>query len=334
MAMEDELAGQDSAAVRKRRTENRAVSDDQPEQTAVEAPLPPTQTATRFDGATSARWAVKLAPFGENPVEAPAENPARERRAQAYASPAVPLEAEGRMSARSIVTKLIHVEPETTGMATDDSARITASRYQTPQISLPKTDGGEPENAAPDTMAASRLPKPEPPLVREIPAAKRRGLGVSNRRLRWVILAIVAAALVMALVQSGLWTNIMAAFAPHSITVDGSQSVTEEATASQKANAANAAVLLSASVTPAEATAPATLTFKLTTNTLTSSVRLKDDNGEILRTTLSSAPQDNGLIWQVSATIEAAYTGNIHIFLRDQAGVWAESDVTCSITVH
>lgn len=100
------------------------------------------------------------------------------------------------------------------------------------------------------------------------------------------------------------------------------------------AQAAPAAALLSASVSPAETEAPATLTFTLETNAVTAAVRLMDNRDRILHINAISSAQGDGLLWKITLEMENAYTGTVRFFLRDQAGTWTEGNETCMVSVR
>ena len=40
------------------------------------------------------------------------------------------------------------------------------------------------------------------------------------------------------------------------------------------------------------------------------------------------------LLWQITADFEAAYTGKVRFFLRDQTGTWVEGSLTCDVAVR
>lgn len=97
---------------------------------------------------------------------------------------------------------------------------------------------------------------------------------------------------------------------------------------------ASTAVLRSASVESPQATAPAELTFTLDTNTATTSVRLLTAQNDTVHTTAYAAPKGDGLTWQVTATFEVPYTGEIRFFLRDASGLWTTGSLTCEVDVR
>ena len=90
----------------------------------------------------------------------------------------------------------------------------------------------------------------------------------------------------------------------------------------------------SISVDPQTAAVPASLVFTIRTNTAATAVRLLTESGTVIRTNASYFRQEDALVWQVSATIETAYTGKVRVFLRDAAGSWSEGGQDCQITVQ
>jgi len=93
-------------------------------------------------------------------------------------------------------------------------------------------------------------------------------------------------------------------------------------------------VLQSITVDPQSAAVPASLVFTIRTNTAVTAVRLLTESGTAIRTNASYYRQDDALIWQVSASIETAYTGKVRVFMRDAAGSWSEGGLTCDIAVQ
>ncbi|MDD3214233.1 MAG: hypothetical protein PHY64_11195 [Eubacteriales bacterium] len=100
------------------------------------------------------------------------------------------------------------------------------------------------------------------------------------------------------------------------------------------AQASPAASLRSAAVTPAEAAVPATLTFTLETNAVTTAVRLMDDSDRLLHINATHSAQGDGLLWKITVDMESAYTGKVRVFLRDQAGTWTEGAEGCAVDVR
>ena len=167
-----------------------------------------------------------------------------------------------------------------------------------------------------------------------------------KRRSLPIVLAILAvlAALATALFYTGVWDRMLQALAPDNAGQTGVPSVFErgavtgdaaqpQATIAPAASAV-AAELRSAVVDPASSTAPAELTFTLTTNAETSSIRLLTEGGDLLHTTAYGTPQHDGQSWRVVAEVDKPYTGKVRIFLRDQAGTWTEASITCQVEVQ
>ena len=92
--------------------------------------------------------------------------------------------------------------------------------------------------------------------------------------------------------------------------------------------------LRSVKAEPAETTAPATVVFTLETNQGTSSVRLLTADGATLSATGTNALSGDGMTWSLTASIPKAYTGDVRVFLRDEAGEWSEAEQTCTIDVR
>ena len=269
----------------------------------------------RVDGATSSRWAIRMAPFVQEETAAPDFVVSHENTAAQAKTP----------SAQAPV-----MEPA----AGTVNGKGRSARYQTPQTTgtAPKEPADEPED-----RAYHYLPRPDLPLLREPGVGNHSGIRLGARRLKWIAGAAVLVALTLAGVQSGLLGRVNELITSAPVPLEGSQTVAAWPTdwpAAETVQPLGTAKLLSATVLPEETTAPATLSFTLTTDSAATAVRLVTDTGEMLRATSSSAPQGDGLVWHISAQLESPYCGAVRFFLRDAAGAWAEGAVSCAVQVQ
>ncbi len=272
-------------------------------------PVSREENKPRFDGATSARWAIRMAPLPEGNVADP-EPAASPENLTAHNFPLA----------------------EQAGKTAIQSATSRSARYNTPQTTVPRESADEPADRTNDY-----LPKPDLPLLRETGTGNHPGMRLGARRLKWIAAAAVVVALTMAGVQSGLLGRFSELITSAPVPLEGSQTVAAWPTdpaSSETVRPVGTAQLVSASVSPEETTAPASLTFTLTTDNAATAVRLVTDKGEMLRATTSSAPQGDGLVWHISAQLENPYSGAVRIFLRDAAGGWTEGSVSCAVKVQ
>lgn len=269
-------------------------------------PVSREENRPRFDGATSARWAIRMAPLPEGRVAAP----------EPAASPE-------NLTARNFPLA------EQVGKTAIQSVTSRSARYNTPQATTPMESADEPADRTNDY-----LPKPDLPLLRETGTGNHPRMRLGARRLKWITAAAVVVALTMAGVQSGLLGRFSELITSAPVPLEGSQTVAAWPTDLTTVQPVGTAQLVSASVSPEETTAPASLTFTLTTDSAATAVRLVTDKGEMLRATTSSAPQGNGLVWHISAQLENPYSGAVRIFLRDAAGGWTEGSVSCAVKVQ
>jgi hypothetical protein len=184
--------------------------------------------------------------------------------------------------------------------------------------------------------AQDRLPEPVPVSSETQPRHPKK----RRRLIKWLFGIALLAAVGVALYQSGLLTRLLPATTPETVTISPLPSITELnlGSANNTPVATTTPVitteLRSVTVEPGVTTAPATLTFTLVTNEATTSIRLMTEDGQMLHTTANSASQDDGLVWQITTELSQPYTGEIHIFLRDQDGVWNVGSIPCTVTVE
>lgn len=131
-----------------------------------------------------------------------------------------------------------------------------------------------------------------------------------------------------ALYRTGIATQWMQQLFPSTTAGDTVPAVFQQTAASQQTTITPATQVdkveqFSITVEPQSAAVPASLVFTVRTNTAATAVRLLTESGTVIRTNASYFRQEDALVWQVSATIEAAYTGKVRVFLRDAAGGWS-----------
>ncbi|MEA4928475.1 MAG: hypothetical protein VB104_07340 [Candidatus Limiplasma sp.] len=179
-------------------------------------------------------------------------------------------------------------------------------------------------------------PVPVPTADLRLPRRKRRVWPAVLLTLTFVV------GLAAALYYTGLWEQLRQAtvssplFAdiPAIFAGDQPKSATPMP-ALAPATQAPTVELRSASVEPAEGTAPVQLTFQVETNADASSIRLLTESGEALHIAAAYGnPKGDGVLWQITADFEAAYTGKVRFFLRDQTGTWVEGALTCDVAVR
>ena len=181
-------------------------------------------------------------------------------------------------------------------------------------------------------------PKPVPTYEPYTPKRKRKH-PVRNGLL--IALSVLAVALAVTYF-TGVLTPLLANLFPARVS-DGSvpsvfgQAPTAAVTGESgiaPASQVTAPQLRSASVDPQSATAPATLTFTLETNTATTAIRLLTQTNATIHTVAYGTPKGDGLVWQVTADMQEPYTGKVRVFLRDEAGQWSVGEQTCDIAVQ
>ncbi len=184
-------------------------------------------------------------------------------------------------------------------------------------------------------------PAPHPPLPEPVTVptmgyrAPRRGGG--RRFLRAVLLTLAALCVVAAaLYFTGALGYLTGTLRPAGGAVPSVFGQMPGSVAAGVAPAAKAPVpaLRAITVSPETATAPATLTFTLTTNAAVTSIRLLTENGSTIHTTAYATPQGDGLTWAAAAEMDTPYTGKVRVFLRDAAGQWSAGEQTVDVAVQ
>jgi len=229
----------------------------------------------------------------------------------------------------------VYTVPEATQRSSAIDRAPHSIQYEAPDAL--DDDSGRYE-AITDTHMAEPMPVPTfgvPSTNGPKKHKKRRGLFVT------LIVLMILGAVAFALYQSGLGAQLWHGVFP-AATTGGSvpsifgQSPAGDAQAGSTIAPATQVIapeLRSVKVDPASATAPAQLTFQIETNAATSAILLLTEANATLHTTAYGTPQGDGLLWQVVADMQTAYTGKVRVFLRDQAGSWSEGLITANVEV-
>lgn len=214
----------------------------------------------------------------------------------------------------------------------------TAGAYPLPQMTGGFTaDALDEDSGRYDAVNHPPLaePVPVPTFGREPRARGKRRFGAWGIALAVIV---VLAAGGYALSRTGLLAQWTGSLFPSASTGDALPAVFQQdatqQTAITPATQVDKAEQFSVSVDPQSAAVPASLVFTIRTNTAATAVRLLTESGTVIRTNASYFRQEDALVWQVSATIETAYTGKVRVFLRDAAGGWSEGGQDCQITVQ
>ena len=226
----------------------------------------------------------------------------------------------------------------------DEPARSTdapspkASAYPLPQMTGGfSSDALDEDSGRYDAVIHPPLaePVPVPTFGREPRARGKRRFGPWGIALLVIVLLAAGG---YALIRTGLLSRWTQSLFPSATTGDTVPAVFQQATTQQTtitpATQVDKVEQLSVSVEPQSAAVPASLVFTVRTNTAATAIRLLTESGTVIRTNASYFRQEDALVWQVSATIETAYTGKVRVFLRDAAGGWSEGGQDCQITVQ
>ena len=219
-----------------------------------------------------------------------------------------------------------------------DAPTPTANAYPLPQMTGGfSADALDEDSGRYDAVIHPPLaePVPVPTFGRESRARGKRRFGPMGIALAVIVLLAAGA---YALYSTGLLTQWTQSLFPSTTAGDTVPAVFQQETAQQTAITPATQVdkveQFSVSVEPQSAAVPASLVFTVRTNTAVTAIRLLTESGTVIRTNASYFRQEDALVWQVSATIETAYTGKVRVFLRDAAGGWSEGGQDCQITVQ
>ena len=220
-----------------------------------------------------------------------------------------------------------------------DAPALAANAYPLPQMTGGfSADALDEDSGRYDAVIHQPLaePMPVPTFGRE---PRARGKHRSGPWLIALTVIVLLAAGGYALYRTGIATQWMQQLFPSTTAGDTVPAVFQQTAASQQTTITPATQVdkveqFSITVEPQSAAVPASLVFTVRTNTAATAVRLLTESGTVIRTNASYFRQEDALVWQVSATIEAAYTGKVRVFLRDAAGGWSEGGQDCQITVQ
>lgn len=107
----------------------------------------------------------------------------------------------------------------------------------------------------------------------------------------------------------------------------------EDGSAPIAASGAARMTLSSFTVSPSSATVPATLVFTLYGSDTVDDIHLVTSTGSVLAAEINSAPSGDGKVWQFAVLFDTPYQGEIRAFLRNSAGNWDDSGLSCTVDV-